>query len=368
MNAEMNSCEQFKKDFEEFPFSETDDVSWLINMNHRICHISNLRRLIGKYHQILTLTPTIYVFFLKQFLSIPTKPVRNIFWTEAVARLRMTNELSLKGIWEKHYLEKIQAPEEETKKNSTYYKNLFKKIILLFQVIIIASLSLIAALISPLIFLAGLVHFIFSDRTDAMGFYSSILSNKTLYLVNKSSNYDYYHPIISHEHIHMIQDEMYKSGFIQPLIFHKTNVINDICYTEKLNKVSKICTLDYLFSPLEIEARLHEVVLTYYREKKIMPKNADEFIELILSFRFLAHSTEDNYENLLETRYRIGADNYFNLTFILLKTEHAATFFRDVLPIFYRRLLTYYGATSLIEEFDKSPPDRTLFDKLFIYI
>ena len=98
-----------------------------------------------------------------------------------------------------------------------------------------------------------------------------------------------------------------------------------------------------------------------------MPRNTVEFSDMIHNFKFLTLKTEDNYKSLLETRFYSGVEAYFIVQIETLDTDSAIIFLQQVLPIFYRRLLTYYGANDLISEFDKNPPDTTLFNKLFTY-
>ena len=65
-----SSFEQFKKDFQEFPFSQADDMSWLKNMNYKISHISNLRRLIGNL-----------VIFIYDHTEIFNTIYKTVFWS-----------------------------------------------------------------------------------------------------------------------------------------------------------------------------------------------------------------------------------------------------------------------------------------------
>ncbi len=368
MNIETSSFEQFKKDFEEYPFNDSDDITWQKSMNYKIVNISKFKNLISKFQQLVIMTPKIYSIILNNFFDKQSKLSRSIFLSETKIYMKIFNDFSAKGIWKKYYLDKSSNLDNEIIALHKQVKNALYKSYLLTQTSMIYLFAVILLSVSPLILLAAFANYLFSFQKNAMGFYSSFLSNKTLYVVNYRNNFDYLTPLISHEHIHMIQDEMYKSGLIDSLVFDKAAISEDIFHTEKLNRVGKKCPVDYLFSPLEIEARLHEVVLTYYRAKKIMPKNADEFIDLVLDFRFFAHSTDSDYEDLLETRFPSGVDNFFFIQFKVLNRESACIFINHVLPIFYRRLLTYYGAATLIKEFDQSPPDRTLFDKLFISI
>ena len=363
----QSSFEQFKKDFQDFPFGQADDMSWLKSIKFKISHISSLRRLVGRFCITLMITPEFSSLYIKHFFGAPLNSKNNLFWYEITQKVNESKNLSLKFIWKSCFLDESSKYENGTKSISNSLKNLLHKSYLSFISALAITLSIFALATLPFIILPVLVIFSFNMQIDPRGFYSAALSNRTLYVMKGRKKIEHFDPVISHEHIHMIQDEMYKSGFIQNLTFNNFSVNAEIFNFETLKKYKEKVPVNYLFSPLEIEARLHEIVLTYYRSKKSMPRNAVEFVEMIMNFKLLTLNTEENYKILLETRFYSGVETYFIAQIEVLKTESAAMFLQHVLPIFYRRLLTYYGATELISEFDKNPPDTTLFDKLFTY-
>ena len=313
------------------------------------------------------ITPKFLILYIKQFFGAELHSKNNLFWNEVTQQINESKNFSLKSIWKTCYLNKSSKYEKDTKSIFKSIEKLLYKIQLFFISALAVILSITTLAILPIILLSGFFIMSFNRRIDPRGFYSALLSNRTLYVIGDKKKMEHFDPVISHEHLHMIQDEMYKSGLIQNITFNNDAVDTEIFNSDALKKYRKKVSLNYVFSPLEIEARLHEIVLTYYRSKKSMPRNTVEFSDMIHNFKFLTLKTEDNYKSLLETRFYSGVEAYFIVQIETLDTDSAIIFLQQVLPIFYRRLLTYYGANDLISEFDKNPPDTTLFNKLFTY-
>lgn len=358
----LSSFEQFKKDFLDFPFSDTDDVSLLKNINFNILHISSWRSQMDKYFTLLKIIPYSYITVLCKFFGVRSKSAKSLFDREVS---NLSGGMSLNEIWRDFYLNELKKYENQKGRRLDLIKKLFHKIFLIVFCIIVVIFNLVFLTVLPLFMAVVLSKVIFSPRVDLRGFYSFYKSEKNLYVVS-SKDSQLFEPVISHEHIHLLQDEIYKSGSISVFSFNKESINQKIFNESKLVEYSEYASIAYLFSPLEIEARLHEVLLTYYRKTKVMPKNRKEFGKLIFNFKFLSLPSDDDYENLLETRFYSGVEAYFIQQLVVLNSQFHAQFLGYVLPIFYRRLLTYYRATELIAEFDKDPPDRSLFDKLYI--
>jgi len=85
--------------------------------------------------------------------------------------------------------------------------------------------------------------------------------------------------IVSHECLHVLQDYQNFDG-------EEVNRNLDVEANLKGNVEDKYLdnsTVKYFFNRLEIEARLHEVVLMHYRSKKLMPLDVSEFRVMLIN-------------------------------------------------------------------------------------
>ncbi|MBV0934184.1 hypothetical protein [Marinobacterium weihaiense] len=212
---------------------------------------------------------------------------------------------------------------------------------------------------------------------DSFGFFSPILHNKEKVYELVIKPWEIWRrslskeAIISHEHIHLLQfatfdrdrinyasNEKYRSHFVQ----------------KELNM-----NLDralYLFSLDEIEARLHEVILSYYDSYHYLPNKHDEFIELLFKNNdlnpvlfYLVEFDEEYNKFLFEENYKSRDENIVKdiaVMFLSFKNkEMGIRFVFEVLSVLYANLLYMYGDFKIASDYFKSIGSHDLYNELY---
>lgn len=153
--------------------------------------------------------------------------------------------------------------------------------------------------------------------------------------------------IISHEHIHLLQ--------------HRNNQIH---YHIKLPQDLLKDDLDesfckhilYVLQKDEIEARLHEIALSFYRVHRHLPLTTTDFLGLFSSSLSLEYSVRDS----------LFAED-LKLCFFSIKTKELRyRFVTEVLTVMYGNLLHYYGDPVASENYLKEIPRPNLYDELYL--
>ena len=135
--------------------------------------------------------------------------------------------------------------------------------------------------------------------------------------------------IISHENIHILQARSL-SNMYALIKFNPNKVIDEYqddsgIYTTEIKKYLK-----YLCKQSELEARLHELVVSIYRREGRLPQNFDKTIQAIVKQERVTRSPDIDYDFFLITGFFIDSDRM--------------DFFLDVLiPLLYSNLISYYG-------------------------
>lgn len=148
---------------------------------------------------------------------------------------------------------------------------------------------------------------------------------------------------VSHEHIHMLQhkDPERHSRYVRsPEVFVSEKVLAEPFHL-------------YLLEKIEVEARLHESVLSFYRAHQQLPMTVPAFLGLLASsqqFGWLVTGTLEplgvNYHRSPGTYSERDAMFVEQLEFVLLYIKTPALlcrFITEVLPVMYGNLLRYYG-------------------------
>lgn len=149
--------------------------------------------------------------------------------------------------------------------------------------------------------------------------------------------------IIAHEHIHLLQN---RNGSQD----NKKSNCRDILLDEESKDDAH--TL-YTLQKHEIEARLHEIALSYYRVQKALPLTLDGFIAMLAGSQCFGELVIDamEVEGAPSTK---GAVQYYERSksialevgWILLSIrnlELRRRFICEVLPVMYANLIQYYG-------------------------
>lgn len=171
--------------------------------------------------------------------------------------------------------------------------------------------------------------------------------------------------VVSHEHIHLLQHrdgEAHSRGLQSP-----TTILSD--------KALTVPQLPYFLEKREVEARLHECVLSCYRAWGHLPLTLNDFLSLLVSSERLgwlvsSSLSEEPPLNVSPQKPYVEREPEFvtQLEMILLSMrtpELERRFITEVLPVMYANLLRYYGDSSA-SEYVLSQMDRpNLYDVLY---
>lgn len=178
--------------------------------------------------------------------------------------------------------------------------------------------------------------------------------------------------IISHEHIHLLQDHYFKDRNLkQKRNFHTPKVkslLND--------EFSDDSFIEYFFSVNEVEARLHEIVCSYYREKKSLPLNYRGFINLLIKAEkigpvalYFIKRYDRDYVEFDFKGYPVSDHSIIvQLVDILIAFsdhEKSYRFISEVLPVMYGNLLVIYGDRVSSTEYMKTIPNKSFYKYLY---
>lgn len=268
----------------------------------------------------------------------------------------------------------------ELLESMTETKNMFRdfsliqKILLLLVVILFSPFVLIVALF----FLLRIFYLILrmpKIGTDSLGFFSPITQDKSEIVVkpahiNKSDlSLD---AVVSHEHIHLMQHAAFKN---------RSTLWRNEDYKENLKPLIKSEYFDsestfYHLSLNEVEARLHELVLSYYREFRALPVDYVGFLRLIVSVeeygplisnlltRFDVALPEGIVSIYKSSAKRPIEDIFANLAnFSELKTS--VRYVCEALSVMYGNLMILYGAPDAAAEYFETIECCDLYNQIY---
>lgn len=176
--------------------------------------------------------------------------------------------------------------------------------------------------------------------------------------------------IISHEHIHLLQhkDEHIMAG-TQNVIWPDHQL-----FTETARASAILPQLKYILERNEVEARLHELVVSFYRMHKNLPLSAPSFFALLAASKQLGWLVS---ETLTEANVDFGPfqAEYIerdkmqakDLEKVLLSMpdELILRFITEVLPVMYGNLLKYYGDDLVSRKFLSQISRPNFYDELY---
>ncbi len=240
-----------------------------------------------------------------------------------------------------------------------------------------------------------------SEKDKVAGFFLPYLPHD-IWLIKNRTKKELIETIISHEHIHFLQNIHNNLGFrnINPRLL-KRKFRNDE-------------TAKYLLDRYEIEARLHEMVIAYKNVYFKIPESFNEVMHFLASLPATRHCFTTNflnlyseyasreisengeesdlldeieiYSQLLHLDANIHTDicadellksievfrnkdfeiGFYNSVNIFIYNSLVSRFIMDALPIMYCNLLVYYGYEQLSNDISKSITRPNLYDLLFI--
>lgn len=180
--------------------------------------------------------------------------------------------------------------------------------------------------------------------------------------------------VISHEHIHYLQ---HLHGIREHDYLCKRKINNGyLLFSEA--EVFDGRMSGYFFAEHEVEARLHELVVNYYRRYRCLPLNICEMVSLVFKSApvFASEVPGSQSDKILKWRGMIkknlpgcrslviGSDIMMMCQSIKSEKE-GVRYIYEVLPIFYSRLLRYYGDDDASRQFSEQIMRPNFYDQLY---
>lgn len=157
--------------------------------------------------------------------------------------------------------------------------------------------------------------------------------------------------VISHEHIHLRQDHLFSRPRLSADERDRfKSKFEDLINTNDFNSARSL----YLLGINEVEARLHEVVISHYIEHSSIPTSSDDFISMLLCTETLGDYISNN---LVQSNYRTHPRDFgvlklrtsqpaldIILTLSFFKnTDLRMRYILEVLVVMYGNLIILYG-------------------------
>lgn len=230
-------------------------------------------------------------------------------------------------------------------------------------------LAFVLALVLPVVF----IKFRKSIFFNSAGFYLPVIGseNQITVRISNEKNDLRIDSIISHEHIHFLQYMLneYQGAKISDLDFLNSDLIKK----DKYKPYAQF--LVYAFERNEVEARLHEVVMSYYRANKELPLTLDGFINLLATsneFGDLVVSAQNSTGKELKYRYdnfdvrdKNIAKQFKYILSAFSEEETRYKFITEVLTVMYGNLLMYYGDKNSSITFANQIRRPNMYDKIY---
>lgn len=198
--------------------------------------------------------------------------------------------------------------------------------------------------------------------------YYSIFDSKprvNIHRIHRKIDSNIAEAIISHEHIHLLQDIFINKNKIKCYSL-KTDSLKEILEAQETHKLAD---LRYIFSPLEVEARLHELFLNYYRYYKKIPSTLDQFILMTEKIYCLSYkepqNTQDEKNIKIVSRAVSHVDLYFIKMLSIMKCEYKEKYINEVLSLHFANLLLYYNLTEISRALTKEIESKELPRKIY---
>jgi len=172
-------------------------------------------------------------------------------------------------------------------------------------------------------------------------------------------------PTISHEHIHLLQ--------------HKYSEERPRCARSPERLLSKeglaMPFLLYLLEPNEVEARLHESILSFYRAYRGLPMTVPMFLGMLAASQQLGELVSlileragvsfDRLDLAYSEREVMYAEQLESILVYINTLELTCRFITEVLTVMYANLLRYYGDETASDNFLLDIARPNLYDDLY---
>lgn len=170
--------------------------------------------------------------------------------------------------------------------------------------------------------------------------------------------------VVSHEHIHFLQS------------LSSENYSRYVRTPERFLDKRKIADqhLLYILEKNEVEARLHEVVLSFYRTHRQLPvtfrgflgllaanDSLGDYVEMLLNFSEVCFDPRERYS----TRDVDFVLELESVWMYIETTENQCRFITEVLPVMYGNLLLYYGGKEVGKRYLEEVARPNFYDELY---
>lgn len=221
--------------------------------------------------------------------------------------------------------------------------------------------------ISMMILSGGLITAVsMRNRPKGMGMFMPLFGDESNVLIRSARFKDRSdESVVSHEHVHFLQHRNAEphSRYVKcpEMLMSETYAVESSCL--------------YLFEKDEVEARLHEVVLSFYRKHRYLPLSVPSFLGIIAAssqFDWLVNKLLNSKGVSFEKEIGAYPDRDSMLTeqllFVLqwIKTDDLRVrFLTEVLTVMYGNLLRYYGDDAASRDFHVQIPRPNYYDELY---
>ena len=171
--------------------------------------------------------------------------------------------------------------------------------------------------------------------------------------------------VLSHEHVHLLQ---HKFGL--STIRYLRNPDDLIAEEFKSNP-----SVLYKFQDIEVEARLHEIVLSYYRKAHALPLTIEGFLQALAGCEPMSELVEQALKSKraqlptrvlrYQARETVMAEDLDDILFSIKDLDSRYRFITEVLTVMYGNLLRYYGDEHSSRIFMEQIERPNLYDTLY---
>lgn len=304
-----------------------------------------------------------------------------VYQIDMIRRLVNSDESSKSSVFIKDE-SLIKLAESIKKTRRVFYDSKFSFLSLGFIKRIFVALVFLATLpfiLIPLLFISFRLIYIFMrlafKKSETHGEFLAVLNNEHEILINsKIKGSEREEAVKSHEHIHLVQylsriDSSYNNE-------NKSNLKNPQDIIDSVFLDNRY--INYLFEMDETEARLHEVVLSYYRARGSLPLTLSGFFDMLAT----AHNLGELVRKVCGDGSDLFGSSSINRVFYFVRDDNTATdlmylivsiangdlqkrFILEVLPVMYGRLIMYYGDSISGIDFLAQIDRPNIYDKFY---
>jgi hypothetical protein len=181
--------------------------------------------------------------------------------------------------------------------------------------------------------------------------------------------------VVSHEHVHLMQNMYFANRFVNKFDGEKGDLLKSLL----VNPEQDFNYCSYHLLPDEMEARLHELVLSYYRKYGELPLDFYGFVSLLLGSKnpnghdglnmmaailVKSEEIEPSKLNTQSFEVRCGLAE-FEMGFAIMKLADFVKYMREVLPVMYGNLLILYGDTNRAKTYFETLGPCDLYKELY---